>query len=384
MRRLWPALVPLAPLLVSGVVHAASYAPAPLSILGISEAGAVVANTESLGALAYNPANMAFHKSGYEVGVRGLYLNTSVRAPGLPYRTGATAPHWATMPDVFINAELTQHTRFGLALNEPYDASLAWPATAFPALTGADAGLAPVYTELQVYDASPDFTYQIGDAGINVGANYYYARSFAANTPTASVSGSGTRFGGNVGVAARMGQIAFGATYRSAVNIPVTAGTTVHLPWQMAVGLHGTATKELGFEFDFTRSGWSGFTSPAVPGGPTMLTSAGNMNSYRLGMHYGLGEGVALRAGLGYSQVSATPFSARLPAANQEIASLGATQRMGPWTLSAGYEYIHFNARTVNSATALAGPVPNGTSAYNGSYRSAAQVFGLSFSRRFS
>ncbi|MDA8390332.1 MAG: outer membrane protein transport protein [Gammaproteobacteria bacterium] len=384
MRRLGPVFGPLAMLLLPGAVHAAAYAPAPLSILGVSEGGAVVANTGSLGALAYNPALMAFHKSGYEIGVLGLYLHTSVQPPGQSQRIPAVTAHWATRPDAFINAELTDNTRFGLSLNEPYDSSIAWPANAFPALSGTNAGLAPTYTELQVYDASPNLTYRIGDVGINVGADYYYARDFAANTPAMAVDGSGSRFGGNVGVATRIGPVGLGATFRSAVNLPIGGATSVHLPWQMAFGVHGTITKRLGMEVDFTRSGWSGFTSPATTAGPAMLTSAGNVNGYHLGFRYGLGEGVALRAGLGYNDVSPAPFSARLPAASQEVASLGATQRMGPWTLSAGYQYIHFNPRTVNAATAPAGSNPNGSSAYDGTYRGSAQLFGLSFSRRFS
>ncbi|MDA8361883.1 MAG: outer membrane protein transport protein [Gammaproteobacteria bacterium] len=384
MRRLGSVLGPLATLLLSGAVHAASYTGIPLSILGLSQAGAVVANTQSLGALAYNPANMAFHKSGYGIGILGLYVHTSVQPPGQTGRIPAVTPHWGTTPNAFINAELTKNTRFGLALNEPYDSSIAWPASAFPALSGPSAGLVPTYTELQVYDASPNLTYRVGPVGVDAGADYYYVRHFAADTAATVANGSGNRFGGNVGVASRIGPIGLGATFRSAVNIPVGGATSIHLPWQMALGIHGTITKRFGMEFDFARSGWTGFTSPATAAGPAVLASAGNVNSYRLGFEYGLGEGVALRAGLGYNDVSPAPFSARLPAASQDVASLGATQRTGPWTLSAGYEYIHFNTRTVDTETTLTGADPNGTSAYNGSYRGSVQLFGLSFSRRFS
>lgn len=406
MRRFWPVAGVLGVAFVwVGVAHAAGFALSELSIAGLSEADAMIANTTSLGALAYNPAAMAFHKGGYTLGLMGIDVHSQVQTPGSTQAVTATTPHWTTLPDLFWSDRIAARTRFGFGINEPYGLSIAWPASTFPALTGSAAGLAPTYTDIRLFAVNPNISYRFGAVAVDVGADYYDAQRVAFDSPVVTVNGSGDQVGANIGVLARWGRVNVGAIYRSATNVPLdgtlTAGAfslpvnaVLHLPWQAGIGVRGDLDRRIGVEFDFDRTGWGQFTNvvvtPAagVGGGAPLLTSTNDWhdaNAYRLGLRYRLSRRVALRAGFAYDQTGegASHFSARVPDASREIFSFGASQRLGPWSLSAGYMYVHFNSRTIDSTTPVTGTDPNGTSAYDGVYHSYAQLFGISISRRF-
>ncbi|WP_297375144.1 outer membrane protein transport protein [Acidiferrobacter sp.] len=390
-----------------GAAHASGFAISELSITGLSESDALVANTYSLGALAYNPAAMAFHKGGYDLGLLGIYDHTQVTPAGGAGPVVATTPHWQTMPDLFWADKIAPHTRFGFGINEPYGLQIAWPAQTFPTLAqGPAAALAPTYTQLRLFDVAPSFSYRFGPVAVDAGADYYDAHRTVLGTPFATVSGSGAQVGAHVGALGQWGTLGVGINYRSAVNVPldgtfsvtgssVPINATLHLPWQWAVGVNEALNTKLGVEFDFDRTGWSRFSNivvtpaPGAGGGPALLTSTydwQSSNAYRLGVHYALSRHVRLRAGYAYDVTGATntDFSARVPDANRQEFSFGASQRLGAWSLSAGYMYVLFNTRTYASATPLSGTDPNGTSAYNGTYQTHAQLFGVSISRRFS
>ena len=406
--RLRTSLLPAALIAVAGMgaAHASGFALAEMSITGLSEADALVANTASMGALAYNPAAMAFHKGGYDLVLLGINVHTQVTPTGGAGTFVATTPHWQTLPNLFWADKIAPHTRFGFGINEPYGLQIAWPAQTFPALAqGPASALAPTYTQLRLFDVTPSFSYRFGHVAVDVGADYYNAHRVALGTPTATVSGSGDQVGAHVGALGQWGAVSVGANYRSAVNVPLDgtlgspAGTvpvnaSLHLPWQFALGVRDALTTKLGVEFDFNRTGWSRFSSIVVNaapplGGATLLTSTydwRSSNAYRLGLHYALSRDVKLRAGYAYDVTGATNagFSARVPDANRQEFSFGANQRLGAWSLSAGYMYVLFNTRTYTSNRTLSGTDPNGTSAYDGTYKTHAQLFGISIGRRFS
>ncbi len=402
------SLMPALLIAAAGVsAHASGFAIAELSIAGLSEADAMVANTYSLGALAYNPAAMAFRKGGYNLGLLGIDDHTQVAPAGGTGAVVATTPHWQTIPDLFWADTIAPHTRFGFGINEPYGLQIAWPAQTFPTLAqGPASALAPTYTELRLFDVAPSFSYRFGAVAVDAGADYYDVHRAILGSPGATVSGSGTQVGAHVGALGHWGGLGVGINYRSAANVPLDGtysetGTAIpinaslHLPWQLAVGVNDTLTTKLGMEFDFDRTGWSRFSSlvvnpaPGAGGGPTVLTSTydwQSSNAYRVGFHYALSRHVRLRAGYAYDVTGATntDFSARIPDADRQEFSFGASQRLGAWSLSAGYMYVLFATRTYASATPLSGTDPNGTSAYNGTYKTHAQLFGISISRRFS
>lgn len=386
------------------LAHASGFALSELSVAGLSEADALVANTSSMGALAYNPAAMAFHKGGYDIGLLGIDDHTEVNPAGTTGTVIATTPAWETLPNIFWANKVAPHTRFGFGINEPYGLQISWPASTFPELAqGAGAALAPTYTSLRLFDVSPSLSYRFGGVAIDVGADYYDAHRVTLGTPVDTVSGSGDNVGGHLGLLAQLGTFNLGVNYRSATNIPLDGTVTgtglsvpvnaaLHLPWQLDLGARDQLSKKLGVEFDFVRTGWSQFSNitvtPASGGAPLLISSYNwqSANSYRLGLGYALSRNVKLRAGFGYDQTGATTgnFSARIPDANRQSFSFGASQKLGHWSLSAGYMYVHFDRHTEASNTALTGSDPNGTSAYNGTYRSYAQLFGISMSRRFS
>lgn len=404
MHRLRPYFRFVLPLLAGlNVAHASGFALSELSVAGLSEADALIANTHTQGAFAYNPAAMAFHKGGYDIGIIGIDSHTTVAPAGENQTVTATTATWQTMPNLFWSHTLTHHFRFGVGINEPYGLQISWPANTFPPLaSGPAAALAPTDTNLRLLNLNPNIAYRWGQIAADVGIDYYYAQSVTSETPTTDFGGNGSALGANLGLLARIGAINIGATYRSAVNVPIngtlTQGTpepasaNLHLPWQTGLGIHDRLSKRIGIEFDVDRTGWSRFTNFIITptGGSTAPITSTNdwsaANAYRIGVHYRLSRHVALRAGYAYDVTGQNTdyFSARIPDANRQILSFGATQQIGRWSLSAGYMYVHFNTRTITSDTPLTTADPNGTIAYNGTYRTHAELFGISITRRFS
>ena len=80
-------------------------------------------------------------------------------------------------------------------------------------------------------------------------------------------------------------------------------------------------------------------------------------------------------------------FSARVPDADRQLLSIGASHTFGgSWTLQYAYMHVMVDDRTVNSSTPYipgTTPDPNGTTAYNGKYESKVDIIGLSISKTF-
>jgi hypothetical protein len=109
--RLRTSIMPAVLIAVAGLgaAHASGFALAELSIAGLSEADALVANTASMGALAYNPAAMAFHKGGYDLGLLGIDAHTQVTptGEGTYHIVGDLTLHGQTHP-VELEAEVSR------------------------------------------------------------------------------------------------------------------------------------------------------------------------------------------------------------------------------------------------------------------------------------
>jgi long-chain fatty acid transport protein len=90
---------------------------------------------------------------------------------------------------------------------------------------------------------------------------------------------------------------------------------------------------------------------------------------------------------LGYSYDN-TPqpdqyFSARVPDADRQLFSIGASHEINNWKIEYAYMYVDVDKRTVNSSTPFNPADPNGTTAYNGTYESKVNLIGLSASVKF-
>jgi long-chain fatty acid transport protein len=106
-----------------------------------------------------------------------------------------------------------------------------------------------------------------------------------------------------------------------------------------------------------------------------------------LGVTYDFSQATQLRVGYTYDETPQKDerFSIRIPDADRQLFSLGIGHTLSNnWTLEAGYMYVKFDDRTIDSpTTAVAGQEANGTTAVNGTYISNVQLFGFGISKTF-
>lgn len=375
-------------------VHASGFQFSELSVTGLATGNALVANPQELGAIPYNPALMAYHR-GPEL-LAGLVLvdaHQAVRpATGGEQSGQASMPRLSPDGDYFMTG---RHASAGIGIDTPYGFITNWPANTF--FTGGAAQ--PLATKLTVYDIHPMIASRWHGLAVGAQLDYYNARELLLTTPGTQLQGGGDQAGYSLGLAYRRSDWALGARYRSAANVRidgdingVPAAGILPLPWSFQVGLNHAVSSRATLEADFQRTGWNRLQGLVItgPGGATLSTSTFDWsatNSYRIGGSYRLGGGVTVHAGFTYEQNPEpdTHFSARLPVGQNRIFSVGASQQMGPWSLDAGLGYAVISDRTVASSIAPGtyGSDLNGTSAYNGRYRTRAYLLGVGLTRRF-
>ncbi|NNF96970.1 MAG: hypothetical protein HKM94_08605, partial [Halobacteria archaeon] len=149
-----------------------------ISVLGTGTSNALVANTNELGALPYNPANMAFHdKNGLVAGVTYIgydaKVDTSVQGGGSFDSIGKDS-FW--VPNLYVMAPGYGKVSFGLGINAPFGLETGWSATTFPNF-GLAVAAAPEVSRIQMINVNPNIAYEINDTtSFAIGIDYYQLR----------------------------------------------------------------------------------------------------------------------------------------------------------------------------------------------------------------
>lgn len=374
--------------------HASGFQFSELSATGLASADAVVADPFGTGAIPYNPALMAYHPGSH------LFAGTAVvdaYSEALPATGGAVTseaarPRYLPQADYFVTRG---HWSAGLGVDTPYAMETDWPVGTFPLALTAE----PLASKIIVYDLHPMFGYHIGGFAVAGEVDYYYVRELMLTSPGLQTSGRGEKAGYSLGVSERHGTWTAGARYRSAATASVDgtmngipAITALSLPWSFQAGIEHAFSRRLSLEADFERTGWNRLQTLTVTGGGgiALVQNAlgwNAVNAYRMAVRYRLQGGVSVHFGVAAEQnpEPAAHFSARLPAAEAHLFSIGASQRMGPWALDAGLAYLALSERSIQSTVppGTYGTDMNGTSALNGRYRNHAVLLGIGITRRF-
>ncbi len=374
------------------------------SAAGIGMSNALVANPDELGALNYNPAAMSFHAgNNLSAGVTLIRPDLHVD-PAAGAATDSQGRENVLAPNGYFMGQLQNDWTWGLGISVPFGLDTVWPAGTFANFAGTLGALAPNHSEIEVINFNPNLAKRLSaNTSVAFGVDFYEARKLIFSTQGVPIDGTGDGTGFNAAILHKAGPWSFGASYRSQVDVDINgqlagtpATTTVTFPWMLQVGARYQVSSALAMEFDIERTGWSTFdklTIKAPVAGQT-VTSTNNWkdsNAYRLGGSYQLTPKTQLR--FGYT-LDKTPqpdawFSARVPDADRQLYSLGIAHDMGGWSLEAGYMYVKFDDRTVNSSTSYLAQAaggntdPNGTDAYNGTYKSTVTLFGLGITTHF-
>lgn len=373
-----------------------------ISITGLGTSNALVANTTEAGALAYNPSSMAFHdKRQLTAGLTNIHFELSATPTGGTH-TDSTGDSSFLTPNFYYMARINSQWTWGLALNTPFGLETKWPKDTFPGFAGSLDGAEPALSKIEMFNLNPNVAYQIdANSSIAFGIDYYDVNKVNLNTQSTTISGSGQKYGWNIGFIQKAGDLQFGFSYHDSIRVPLEGmmGTTaitaeLEFPSTMQFGVSYKATKRLLLEFDVDNTGWSSYDKILLRSkatNTTLVTSTNNWEdstAYRLSGIYQLTEKTKLLFGYAKDdspQTGLYRFSARLPDGNRQLYSLGIQHDIGQLTIEAAYMHLDIDTVTVNSSSAFGtyGLDANGTSLYNGTYKAKINLFGIGATYHF-
>jgi len=402
-------------LLIPAAASASGFRIPESSIAGLGTANALVANTTDIGALPYNPAAMSYHNGqGIAVGVISIDPDISV-TPSEGPSTGVKVTSQGNTPLyiptlIYMNRINTQWSA-GINVNSPFGLETKWPPNTFNFGSGKQY-LSPERSRVRMVNINPNVAYKIGaNTSVALGVDYYDLRDLVFNSQKITIDGSGSDWGWNLGLQHKAGPWSLGLAYRSKVKVDIdgnidataagygssSANSSIEFPDMLQIGASYRVNPRLMLELDYERTGWSSFDKltiyqSALPALLNPITSTNNWEdstAYRLGATYQLAPATRLRFGYAYDQTPQPDkyFSARIPDADRQLFSLGIAHEVAGWTVEGGYMYVKADNRTVNSGVNFSGqPLlidPNGTDAYNGTYKSDVNLIGVGVSKQF-
>lgn len=409
----------------AGTSGASGFSLPEASTAGIGLANALVANPEEIGAFAYNPAAMAFHDtSSAALGAVMIGPNFSVQtASGNHDSQGAD---WVVGPMFQGAFRVNDDWRIGLGLTAPFGLETRWTDGTFPALSGTvripvppplDPNVPrgqPTTSKLEVLDLSPSAAYRVNEnLSVSAGLDIYWVKTAQLDSTAGRLSGDGSSLGFNLSALYRYAAWSVGAAFRSSASVGLegdydplsqtlvaigriapaqSAKVDIDLPWRLQLGARYEITDALAVEIDWTRTGWSEFSTLEVKGkntGQVIFSDTNDWddsNAYRIGATYQLRPETQLRFGYSYDETgqSDAHFSPRVPDNNRHLFGIGVAQALGNgFSIEAGYMYVKADERRVRSSVPYVGGDINGTTAVNGNYEMDAHLIGLEVSMAF-
>lgn len=393
---------------VPQAVFASGFRVPEISILGLGTSNALVANTDELGALAYNPAGMSFHDGkGVVAGAVHIGYEHNVTIGGTT--TEGNGEDSFLVPNLFVTArDAGASWSFGLAVNAPFGLETSYPDETFSSFTGASNtasdALEPSLSKIEMININPNFAYKLDEASsLSIGLMYYDVRELKFNSQGISVNGDGGGLGYSLAYLMKLDNFNVGVSYRSSVKTnlkgtfeasyagspPVGATASLEFPSMLQIGVMFQATDTLSAELDIEHTGWNSFDRINIDYSAGSTSSTNNWENswaYRLGFIYRLNNNTKLLFGYSYDETPQPDsyFSARVPDNDRQLFSVGVTHDFGAWNLEAGYMHVKVDDRTFSgSAYGGAGTEANGTDAYDGTYKSEVNLLGVGLTMKF-
>ncbi len=373
-------------------------------------ASAFVGQADNPSAVWYNPAGI-IELSGTRIsgGVIGIYPVLTHENNTINPGTTDVSKRDIHLPiHFYATHKMTDTVAFGFGINNPFGLTTDWDPNT------SSTRYVATYSNVVTTEFNPNVAFRLSnDLSVAFGIAYVHLRATLEKiTPTSPLTDANFRLSGDAdgwGVNAALkykasDAISLGLTYRSRIKEDVegtadvngtplsgTAKTSITLPDLIQFGVSYKASNELTLNADLNYTMWSTFDRLVIESNVPQLNRTEEHQwkdvwSLRIGGQYALSEQWKLRVGYLYDQnpVKEAFFDTRIPDADRQGVSIGVGYTIGDVTVDAAYLYLRFNNRTIsNSLMDDAAVTPKAPNALNGTYKSTAQLAGITIGYKF-
>ncbi len=335
----------------------------PSSVAALSEAGALVADSQPVSSYAVNPAGMAFF-AGNRGALEILATRPTVTFQGPTGDIGAQN-NTGILADLYLTHRFSSlPLSVGLGITSPYYFHNNWAADTLPTDNPA------LQNQLRIIDIDPSVAYLLlPDLSVAVGLDYYQSLGGKFGT----LGGNGSGVGGHVGLLYSTEGYNIGLSYRSPASLSA-AGGKIQLPGKLQAGLRYRWTPSFATELDVDWTDWQNAQLPYY-GDLGWKSSL----AYRLGLSFHLNQDLEIRGGIAHegSPAGGQAIQLAYPATSSNLAAFGLGIGLGPWHYDLGASYVFSGSAGGSSFSGGGFSIPAA------SYKSSNFLVGVGLSRRF-
>ncbi len=391
-------------LFISSSVHASGFSIFEQGARAMGISGAFAARAADLSAVFHNPAGLAqLYGTHFQSGTTLINLTPEFTHAGT-YTQAKTVNQWFYPSTLYAGTRLNDKIFVAFGFMTPFGLGMKWQ----------DDWIGKHIIKeinLETFNFNPMIAYNLTDKiNIGIGLQYSFARAtlnrYAAFLiPDIAIEGNGHGYGYSAGIQYKADEKwTFGISYRSKMKLGINgdavftyaysdaaslaalqaqypngpAGLDITTPQVLCTGVNFMPTEKISAELNINYLGWSSydelviaFEDPAL-GLSVAEKSWNDVYAFRFGVEYYYDETWTLRAGGYYDQspVDDEYLEPMLPDADRNGITVGVGWKSGKMQVDAAYLHIFVNDRTTSTSAVD----------FNGSYKNAANLFGLSFS----
>jgi len=408
MKRTLTVFITVAGIVVmcSSLVFAAGFRLPEQDSAAMGMASAFVGQADNPSAVWYNPAGIT-QLDGTRISGGVTVIYPELTHENTNGTTDVSKRDLYLPAQLYVTHKLNDKIGIGFGINEPFGLTTDWSNT-------SSTRYVATYSSIVTTEFNPNIAYQVNDnLSAAFGLAYTHIRATLEKTqPTSAVtdgnfrlSGDGDGWGVNAALRYKASDtVNLGLSYRSRINVKVdgtaelsgtplsgNAKTSITLPDLIQIGVSYIASDKLTVNADLEYTMWSTFDeltreSDVAAFNKTEEHQWKNVACLRIGGQYKLSDQWKVRAGYLYDQnpVKEEHFETRIPDSDRQGFSIGAGYTIGNVTIDVAYMYLLFNKRTIsNSLMDDASVTPKAPDALNGTYKSKAQLAGITIGYMF-
>jgi len=376
---------------------------------GVATSNALVADSSRISAIAYNPAIMTVYSSPNKNNTNlfsgnVIHIDYETEVSTSTKTTQGTGESKFDIPGLFVSNQISDKLSIGMLIHSPFGLETAWPKNTFAPFLGIS-GLEPDLSRIKMFNTNINMGYKLNsDTGFAIGINRYDLLDLQLNSHAAIIKGTGEGYGWNAALISKYNNMSFGLSYRSAVHANATGSATttnpatpieldITFPAMLTIGVNYAFSDAFKFEFDIEHTGWDVYDNLNIRKSSDQSTLTKSTNNwentltYRASGQYKIHKHQIL-FGYAYDETPQPDayYTARIPGSDRQLFSIGYQYDFGTYQFETGLALVKFNDRDINSTTTYvpaASTDPNGTTVYNGTYRSNATILSVGINTTF-